>query len=62
MKTRKQIAEQIHDEILEEIIRVNAEIELHRLNQNEKDKSKLIVRRSELELKLSLLEKHESLN
>lgn len=62
MKTRRQIAEQIHDEILEEIIRVNAEIELHRSNQNEKDKSKLIVRRSELELKLSLLEKHESLN
>lgn len=59
--TRRQIAESIHDEILEEIIRVSAEISYLRVNNEEKNKDKLIVKLTELELKLSLLERDEHL-
>lgn len=61
MKTRKQIAEEIHNELLKKLVLLNNQVQYLRFENKEKEKNKLVIERDSIEIKLRFLEKEEKL-
>lgn len=61
MKTRKQIAEEIHDDFLKEIVLLNNKVRVYEYMQKDKEARATIVERERLEDKMNFLEKEEGL-
>ena len=58
MKTKLQIAHELHDRLVEKIVWFELEVRYLRLEGKEKEKNHNMIARDEIELHLSLLEQY----
>ena len=56
MKTKQQIAHELHDYLTEKWVELEIEVRYLRLEGKEKEKNKKMIERDEIELRLSLLD------